>query len=77
MKMTANLGVARCTEGVIIHVVTGQFDNCGFPQAIGCIDGTYVPVKHPCENENTAFSTKCSTQLLARQDVAHLVILQM
>lgn len=48
MKMAANLGVARCTEGVIIHAVTGQFDNCGFPQAIGCIDGTYVPVKHPC-----------------------------
>lgn len=48
MKMTANLGVARCTEGVIMHAVTGQFDNCGFPQAIGCIDGMYVPVKHPC-----------------------------
>lgn len=58
MKMTANLGVAWCTEGVIIYAVTEQFDNCGFPQEIGCIDGTYVPVKHPCENEKYCFFHK-------------------
>ena len=42
-------------EAVTRHLI----DICGFCQVIiGCIDGTYVPVKQPCENEKDYFSYK-------------------
>lgn len=42
-----------------VDTVTGQFiDSCRFPQVIGWIDVTYVPVKQPCDNEKYYFSYK-------------------
>ena len=42
------------------EAVTRQFiDICEFCQVIiGCIDGMFVPVKQPCENEKDNFSYK-------------------
>ena len=39
--------------------VTGHFlQKFGFPQVIGCIDGTHIPIKQPSENSHDYFSYK-------------------
>ena len=36
---------------------TGHFlQKFGFPQVIGCIDGTHIPIKQPSENSHDYFS---------------------
>ena len=39
--------------------IAQQFiDRFGFPQVIGCIDGTHIPIKQPTENAHDYFSYK-------------------
>lgn len=42
-----------------VETATSQFSNrFGFPQAIGCIDGTHIPIKQPSENAHDYMSYK-------------------
>ena len=42
-----------------VLVATTQFlERYGFPQVIGCIDGTHIPIKQPTENGHDYFSYK-------------------
>ena len=42
-----------------VKITAAQFLNrFGFPQAIGCIDGTHIPVKQPSENAHDYMSYK-------------------
>ena len=38
---------------------SSQFlEKFGFPQVIGCVDGTHIPIKQPTENSHDYFSYK-------------------
>jgi len=55
MKMVANtFAVAREVEETSSHFL----NRFGFPNVIGCIDGTHIPIKQPTENPHDYFSYK-------------------
>ena len=40
------------------ELVNGMENKYGFPQAFGCLDGTYIPIVQPSENPRDYFSYK-------------------
>ena len=60
--LTNNLGpdlIKFPTEKNKVLEASSQFlEKFGFPQVIGCIDGTHIPIKQPTENSRDYFSYK-------------------
>ena len=47
------------TEKEDVVKATSSFLSCfGFPQTIGCVDGTHIPINAPTENSHDYFSYK-------------------
>ena len=46
------------TKEEVSKVSSGFLHRFGFPQVIGCIDGTHIPIKQPSENAHDYFSYK-------------------
>ena len=47
------------TEKDEVLKASSQFlEKIGFPQVIGCVDGTHIPIKQPTEKEHDYFSYK-------------------
>ena len=45
----------KFTKEEIEHVTAAFEAKFGFPQVIGCIDGTHIPIKQPNENPHDYF----------------------
>ena len=46
------------TQGKVQSAIDGFLQKFGFPQVIGCIDGTHIPIQQPNENAHDYFSYK-------------------
>ncbi|XP_057290960.1 putative nuclease HARBI1 [Hydractinia symbiolongicarpus] len=51
------------TEAELKHAATLFESKFGFPQAIGCVDGTHIPIKRPTENAQEYFCYKMKYSL--------------
>ena len=46
------------TQGEVQSAIDGFLQKSGFPQVIGCIDGTHIPIRQPSVNAHDYFSYK-------------------
>ena len=62
MILTKNIGSELIkfpeTKEEISNEISAFLQSFGFPQVIGCIDGTHIPIKQPAENAHDYFSYK-------------------
>lgn len=60
--LTKNLGPELIkfpqTKEEVSTATAAFLQRFGFPQVIGCVDGTHIPIKQPSENANDYFSYK-------------------
>lgn len=50
-------------KDAVINASSRFLQKFGFPQVIGCVDGTHIPIKQPTENSHDYFSYKMSYTL--------------
>ena len=51
------------SENELRELMTRFENKCGFPQVVGCVDGTHVPIKQPIENPHDYFCYKMKYSL--------------
>ena len=57
-KISSDLIKFPETKEEVSTTMSGFLQRFGFPQVIGCIDGTHIPIKQPKENVHDYFSYK-------------------
>ena len=59
------------TQGEVQSAIDGFLQKFGFPQVIGCIDGTHIPIQQPSKNAHDYFSCKMKSTINCRAICNH------
>ena len=59
------------TQGEVQSAIDGFLQKSGFPQVIGCIDGTHIPIRQPSVNAHDYFSYKMKHTISCKEICNH------
>jgi len=61
----------KLPQGETVKEAMDGFDQMGFPQAVGAIDGSHIPIVRPNENATDFYNRKCFHSILLQAVVGH------
>ena len=61
----------KLPQGEAVKEAVDGFDRLGFPQAVGAIDGSHIPIVRPNENATDFYNRKCFHSILLQGVVDH------